>query len=163
MENPQHRWKAALVVITAAVLILAWGASASADPGQSAEGNLIYECPYTGVEVTAEFDVTQLNNRNKGDGWATISTEYGSFSFKVKLARVDADTHTAYFAGPTSESKYAAWWYFAVRAGTPTGTGGAYGRYLTGQMKAEWVAEGYLDEGRGGFQSLASGLVTVSN
>lgn len=162
MENTKHRRKAALAVIIAVVLTLAWGASASADPGQSAQGSLVYVCPYTEVDVTAVFDVTQLNDRNKGDGWATISTAHGSFSIKVKLARVDADTHTAYFAGPTSESKFAVWWYFAVRAGTPTDTGGAYGRYLTGQMKADWVADGYIG-GFPDFQSLESGSVTVSD
>lgn len=157
------------VVIVAVVLALALGASASADPGQSAHGDLVYACPYTGIPVTAVFDVTQLDGRNKGAGTATISTEYGSFSMKVKLARVDVTAGTAYFAGPTSESKYSNWWYFAVRAdeaGDPAGTApaGAYGRYVFGSdngLKAEWVALGYI----GGFLDfvpLTSGWVAVS-
>ncbi len=170
MGTTAHRRRVTLISAIVVVLILAWGGSASAAPADGASGDLIYICPYTGVEVTAVFDVTQLDDRNKGDGTATISTDYGSFSMKVKLARVDVATGTAYFAGPTSESKYAGWWYFAVRAGEAgdppeLGTGGAYGRYLFGPscgLKADWIVDGYLG-GFGDFQPLMAGSVTIPN
>ncbi|MHB8867210.1 MAG: hypothetical protein ACYC6T_10595 [Thermoleophilia bacterium] len=164
MARTARRSTAALVLTAAVVLILTWTAPAMADPGQGSQGTLVYNCPYTGAAVTAAFDVTQLDDRGKGEGWATISSDYDNFSLKVKLARVDAAAGTAYFAGPTSESKYAGWWYFAVRAGTCESTGGAYGRYIYGPdsgQKADWVAEGYLG-GFDDFQALESGWVTIS-
>lgn len=163
MGTTTHRRRVTLIAAIAVVLILAWGGSASAAPGDGAVGDLGYKCPYTKAEVTAAFDVTQLDDRNKGDGTATISTDHGSFTVKVKLARVDADTGTAYFAGPTSESKYAGWWYFAVRAGE-AGTGGAYGRYVFGPscgLKADWILDGYIG-GFGDFQPLTAGSVTIT-
>ncbi len=96
-----------LAVLLAVILMMAWGTTASAAPGQSAEGALTYVCPYAAVPVAAEFHVTQLTDRNKGSGWATLTTSAGTFTVDVKLARVEGDT--AYFAGPTSQSHLSNW------------------------------------------------------
>lgn len=100
-----------LAVLLALILVMAWGATAPAAPGQFADGALTYICPYAAGPVSAEFHVTQLTDRNKGSGWATFTTSAGTFTVDVKLARVDGDT--AYFAGPTSQSQLSNWWYFA--------------------------------------------------
>lgn len=149
---------ATLIAATAAI-------PAAAAPGDSASAQLTYTCPFTGADVVASFEVAEVADHLKGDGYATFSVPArgAAFDVKPKLVRVDGDE--VFFAGPIVNGSLpglnGAWWYFAAKAGdAASGYGGAFGMYIVGAQKWDFVEQGFLyfDD----FQPLLDGWATVN-